>query len=235
MNLFESKTALITGGTSGIGLEIARELASQKANIVLLYRDVLKYELVCSEIKKLGVSVDGIRCDLSDEAEVRKVQKIVSEISIDILVNSAGVFPIKSILNSTESDYDECFNVNVKAPFLLSKSVARQMVAKRWGRIINIGSSSCYNGSGETGLYCSSKHALLGLSRSLFKELKQYNIRTFNVSPGSTQTRMGVADTRQDFSTFITPQEVAKYVCFVASFDSEGVSEEIRINRIEVK
>ena len=105
----------------------------------------------------------------------------------------------------------------------------------RWGRILNIGSSSAYNGSGETGLYCSSKHALLGLSRSLTKEYSPYNVRTYCLSPGSTQTKMGATDTRQDFSTFITPEEIAKKAIFIMSFEGEGISEEFRINRMVIK
>jgi len=235
MRTFNKKTALITGSTSGIGLAIAKEMASTVANLILVYRNESKYNSTIEQLSSCGVKVSGIKCDLSKDEEVSSLLKELVNVDVDILVNNAGVFPIKNILESTEGDYVECFNVNIKAPFLLSNHVAKKMIKKKWGRIINIGSSSCYAGSADTGLYCSSKHALLGLSRSLYKELKQHNIRVYNVSPGSTQTKMGATDTRQDFATFITPQEVAKYVCFVASFDSEGISEEIRINRMVIR
>ena len=109
------------------------------------------------------------------------------------------------------------------------------MVSNNWGRIVNIGSSSSYNGSGETGIYCASKHALLGLSRSLYQEFKDSGVRVYSVSPGSIQTPMGAIDIRQDYSTFINPREVAEYIIFIITYDNEMISEEIRMNRITIK
>ena len=154
---------------------------------------------------------------------------------VDILVNNAGIFPIKTLAESTDQDYKDCFAVNVYAPFVLSRDLGRKMTQQRWGRIVNIGSSSSYNGSGETGLYCASKHALLGLSRSLFQEYRDSGVRVYSVSPGSIQTPMGATDTRQDYSTFINPDEVAEYVGFILSYENEMISEEIRLNRWEIR
>ena len=100
---------------------------------------------------------------------------------------------------------------------------------------MNVASSSAYNGSADTGLYCASKHALLGLSRSLYQELKPYGIRTYTVSPGSILTDMGATDTRQDFSTFLDPKEVAEYILFIVSYHNELIAEEVRLNRVLVR
>ncbi|EPA05342.1 hypothetical protein BG20_I0134 [Candidatus Nitrosarchaeum limnium BG20] len=105
------------------------------------------------------------------------------------------------------------------------------MKEKKWGRIINIGSSSSYQGFSEGTIYCSSKHALLGLSRSLFAELKESKIRVFSISPGSIKTKMGKQDKKQNYKTFLDPKEVAEYIVYSINFDKELVSEEIRLNR----
>ena len=86
------------------------------------------------------------------------------------------------------------------------------MVSKKWWRIVNIGSSSSYNGFKNTSIYCSSKHALLGLSRSLHDELKEHNIRTFCVSPGSIKTSMGKRVIGQNYDTFMDPKEIAEWL-----------------------
>jgi 3-oxoacyl-[acyl-carrier protein] reductase len=109
------------------------------------------------------------------------------------------------------------------------------MIKSRWGRIINIGSSSAYAGSQETSLYCASKHALLGFSRALHDELKKNNIRTYCVSPSGAKTEMGKLIKNQNFETFIDPKEIAEYVAFICSFDGEMISDEIRLNRMVIE
>ena len=88
-------------------------------------------------------------------------------------------------------DFDKCFNINVRLPYALIKEFSSQMIKKKWGRIVNIVSSSAYFGVKESVVYCGSKHALLGLSRATYNELKEYNIRTYSISPGSMKTTMG--------------------------------------------
>ncbi|MBT5641072.1 MAG: SDR family oxidoreductase [Rhodobiaceae bacterium] len=235
MSIFKGRTAFITGATGGIGQSIAIKMASDGCNIIFNYRTEEKFNYTRDLLLKFDVMVQGIKCDFDVEEDVDKMLGFLDKCDIDLLVNSAGVFPIKNIQDSTLEDYERCFNVNVKIPFILSQRLGQKMCQSKWGRIINIGSSSSYNGSGDTGLYCASKHALLGLSRSLTKEYSEHNVRVYCISPGSSQTAMGMTDTRQDFSTFITPMEVAEYVHFIASFDSEGISEEFRINRMVIR
>ena len=95
---------------------------------------------------------------------------------------------------STLDEFDSVMNLNVRAPFLLCKEFSKDMVEKKWGRIVNIASSSAHNGFKNAAIYCSSKHALLGLSRTLYAELKESDVRTFCVSPGSMKTRMAKVD-----------------------------------------
>jgi 3-oxoacyl-[acyl-carrier protein] reductase len=129
----------------------------------------------------------------------------------------------------------ETLNVNSRCAFLFARDFAKNMVSQQWGRIVNIGSSSAFSGFRGTSIYCLSKHALLGFSRATHDELKEHNVRTYYVSPSSTQSKMGLATKGQDYSTFLDPSDVAKYVVFVISFDSNIVSEEIFLKRMIVR
>lgn len=229
------KKALITGASGGLGRELALLFAAVGCNIHLVGRDCDKLENLSNDIKELYLDLD-IQYSSLDFTNVQMMSDFVEkEGEYDILINCAGIFPIKNLCESTLEDYNQCFDVNVKVPFMLANALASGMKKKGWGRIVNIASSSAYNGSADTGLYCASKHALLGLSRSLYQELKPYGIRTYTVSPGSIQTDMGATDTRQDFSTFLKPREVAEYILYIISSDNELVAEEIRLNRMVVR
>ena len=154
---------------------------------------------------------------------------------VNVLVNSAGIFPVSSLGESSPEDFDRCFDVNVRAPFVLMQRLGTAMAERGWGRIVNIGSSSAYAGFKDTAIYCASKHALLGLSRALFQELKGSGVRVYCLSPGSIQTEMGKLVRGQVFETFMRPEEVARYLAFMISFDAEMISEEVRLNRVIVQ
>jgi len=237
-DIFKDKNAFITGASGGLGATIAFQLAESGCNLYLTGRSEKKLKALCDHIHESypATQVKYFIADLSKEEELKRVIFKVQNVTfVDMLINCAGVFPIKNIKDSGISDFNKCFNVNVKAPFLMSREFFHDMKNANWGRIVNVGSSSAYNGSEDTGLYCASKHALLGLSRSMYKEFKEHNVRVYNVSPGSIQTEMGATDTRQDFDTFLDPEDVAKYILFVMSFETGIISEEIRMNRMIIR
>ena len=155
--------------------------------------------------------------------------------NIDILINCAGIFMIKSIGKSTVEDFDKSINLNVRAPFILSREFSKDMISKKWGRIVLIGSSSSYSGFENGSVYCASKHSILGLSRALNIELKKKNVRVMCISPSSTKTNMGKISVDQDFNTFLNPKEVAEYIIFILSFDNEMSIDESRLNRMIMK
>jgi len=189
------------------------------------------------EIKKDDIIVEIESVDLTNEKQIDKSIKKIRKTfgKIDILINTSGLFLIKSIDKTTIEEFEESFKINVRAPFIFSKEFSKDMKKSKWGRIVNIGSSSAYNGFKNSTAYCSSKHALLGFSRALFSELKEDNVRVYSISPGSTQTKMGKLSKDQKFETFLKPKEIAEYVEFVISFDKQLISEEIRLNRMEIK
>ena len=234
------KNCLITGATGGLGKEIAKEFAKNGCNLFLTGRNNDKLNSLKNELENDQIKIDFEDADLSDDSEIHKLIEKVKGVfaNIDILVNCAGVFPVKLLSDSTIEDFEKCFSVNVKAAFVLCKEFSQGMISKKWGRIINIASSSAYAGFKNTSIYCSSKHALLGLSRSLHSELKEYNVRTFCVSPGPIKTSMGhdiVKNENPDekFDSFMNPNEIAEFIAYLVSFDNEMVSEEIRLSRID--
>ena len=238
--ILQGKNCLITGSTGGLGKEIAKEFAKNGCNLFLTGRNIEKLNSLKDELEKNQIKIDFQQADLSDTDEIQKLfEKVKSTFSsIDILVNCAGVFPVKLLSDSTIDDFEKCFSVNVKAAFLLCKEFSQGMISKKWGRIVNIASSSAYAGFKNTSVYCSSKHALLGLSRSLHSELREYNVRTFCVSPGPIKTTMGhdiIKNENPDerFDSFMNPDEIAEFIAYLISFDNEMVSEEIRLSRMD--
>ena len=234
------KNCLITGATGGLGKEIAKEFAKNGCNLFLTGRNNDKLNSLKNELENDQIKIDFEDADLSDDGEIQKlIEKVKNTfVNIDILVNCAGVFPVKLLSDSTVEDFEKCFGVNVKAAFVLCKEFSQGMISKKWGRIINIASSGAYNGRSKTVVYRASKHALLGLSRSLHSELKEYNVRTFCVSPGPIKTSMGhdiVKNENPDerFDSFMNPNEIAEFIVYLVSFDNEMVSEEIRLSRID--
>ena len=235
-SLLKGKNCLITGATGGIGKEIAKKLSDQGCNLFLVGRNSNKLNNTGQTIENINsnILVKWSLCDLTDnnsiEDLISKVEKQFNH--IDLLVNAAGVFPMGKISKMQISDFDNCFNLNVKAPFILTKHFITNMINNKWGRIINIGSSSSYSGFKETSIYCASKHALLGLSRSMHSELKEHGIRTYIISPASVQTDMGKKLVNQDYNTFISPNELAKFIVTLISYDDNMICEEVRLNRL---
>ena len=240
-NILKNKNCLITGATGGLGREIAKELAKENCNLFLTSKEESLKQLK-TEIQEINneISIEYQLTDLRNDDEINSLVREVREKlpQIDILVNCAGENHRKPISESTIEEYDSCMNLNVRAPFILSKEFSKDMVKNGWGRIVNIASSSAHNGFKNAAIYCSSKHALLGLSRTLFAELKNQNIRTFCVSPGSMKTRMAKEDegllAEHDYNTFMDPNEVAEFITKIISYDNEMISQEINLSRLSI-
>jgi len=231
-NILKNKNCFLTGATGGIGRHIAKKMAEMGCNLFLTSADDEKLEEMKKEL--VGIKVVYESGDLSKVEDIEKIiNKAKKEFkSIDILINCAGIFSIKPLADCMPEDFENCFDVNIKAPFLFCKAFSEFMVKNKWGRIVNIGSSSSYGGTKNTSLYCASKHAILGFSRALQAELKEHNIRVFCVSPASVKTEMGKRVTWQDYNTFVDPEDIAEYVGFVISFDANMIVDEVRLNRL---
>jgi 3-oxoacyl-[acyl-carrier protein] reductase len=238
--IFENKNCFITGATGGMGSHIAMKMAENKCHLFLTSTNGIKLTELKNKIETVYGKDNNIFCESGDLNKTDDVNKVIMSArqklcSIDILINCAGVFIVKSLPEYTLEDFESSFNLNVRATFMFSKEFSQDMKKNRWGRIINIGSTSAYEGYKDTSLYCASKHALLGFSRAMHDELKKHNIRTFCISPRGSKTEMGKLIKNQNFDTFIDPKEIAEYVAFISSFDNEMISEEIRLNRMVIQ
>ena len=240
-NILGEKNCIITGATGGLGKEIAIQLAKKNCNLFLTSLEG-NSEKLKQKLEKLNNEI-LIKYQHSDLRKVENVDNLIRKIreeftSIDILINCAAENHRKPLSESTLDEFDSVMSLNVRAPFLLCKEFSKDMVKKKWGRIVNIASSSAHNGFKNAAIYCSSKHALLGLSRTLYAELKNRNVRTFCVSPGSMKTRMAKVDkellAEHDYNTFMEPSEVAEFITKIISYDNEMVSQEISLSRLNI-
>ncbi len=236
-DVLKGKNAFISGASGGIGKAIAIALAERGCNLFLTASNNASLSEVKNSLSGYNVAVSGLSGNLANREEVYQIIEGVRESigTVDILINSAGVFPNVDLFDMDDDAFDETINVNFRAAFLFARDFAKSMVARQWGRIVNIGSSSAYSGFRGSSMYCASKHALLGFSRAIHDELKEHNVRTYIVSPSSTLSKMGLTTKGQDFSTFLDPNDVAKYVVFAISFDSNIVSEEIFLKRMIIR
>ena len=187
------KTAVITGGSRGIGRAICLKLAGQGANIVLNFAgNEAAAEETRSQCEALGVRALAVKGDVADaEACNALIEKAVSEFGgVDILVCNAGVTRDNLILRLSEEDFDKVLNANLKGAFLCCKEAARRMVRQRSGRIINLSSVVALRGNAGQTNYAASKAGLIGLTKSLARELASRGVTVNAVAPGFIATDM---------------------------------------------
>ena len=219
--------ALVTGATGGLGQELCKNLIAMGMEVYGTGRSKEKLAILNS------MGVKTISADLTDQNSIEKIIEFIPD--VDCLINNAGIFPIKNLDKSSIEDYDKTFEVNVRAPYRLMSYYMSKMKKRKKGNVVNILSSSAFSGSPDTGLYCASKHALLGLTRSAFLETRGSGVNVFSVSPGSMMTTMGATDKRQDYSTFIDPKEVADFIVFALKSGGSVVYDEVRMNRTVIR
>lgn len=188
-----SKTALITGASRGIGRAIALKLASDGFNVMINYAGNLEKALaVKTECEALGVQAAVFGANIGDKEEVAALVKAtVDEFgTLDVLVNNAGITKDNLILRMSDEDFDDVIDVNLKGVFYLTKLAAKLMFKKRAGNIINITSVSGVTGNVGQANYAASKAGVIGLTKTVAKELAPRGIRVNAVAPGFIQTDM---------------------------------------------
>ena len=227
--MLRGKTALVTGGGGGIGREIAARLKAAGANVAICGRNVEKLEAAAHAIGG-ALTLPG---DLLDDTYVQScVDRTVETFGgLDILINNAGVALSKPFAETAIEDFDRVMATNVRAPFILIRS-ALPHLRKARGRVINIASVVAHKGYPLQSAYAASKHALLGLSKSLANELYEDGVRVHVISPGGVYTDMAKV-ARPDLSPdgLISAAEVADAVMFLLSLDKNAVIDEICLHR----
>jgi 3-oxoacyl-[acyl-carrier protein] reductase len=213
------RTALVTGGSRGIGAEISRALAEAGAAVAINYRERADQATQLAErLRKAGAAVITVQADVSQtDAAAKMVEAVTSEFkTIDILVNNAGIAITRGIDDLTEADFDTTIATNLKSVFLCTQAVLPMMRAKKWGRIVNI-SSGAARGAGSIGPhYNASKAGLEGLTRGYAARLVKEGITVNAVAPSLIETDMMKGQeqlvSRIPLGRFGTAEEVAKAV-----------------------
>lgn len=233
----QDKVAVITGAGRGIGRAVAVRFAESGAKVVLAARSEDEIIEVAREIAAAGGSAIAVKTDVSSEADVKNLMASAESTfgPVDILVNNAGVMILRPLAETTVEEWNYIMNVNVLGAFMCAREVLPSMMARKAGRIINIGSMAGRRGYPEQGAYCTSKHALYGMTKVLAIEGQKYGIRVNMVSPGGAHTELSkpLLATRpaEEVELWMTPEEVADAVCFVATQDGQAQTDEIVLRR----
>ncbi len=234
----DKRIAFVTGGSRGIGAAIAKRLAKDGFHVVAVARSIDKLEAVCSEIRSEGGSAEAVAVDIADsKALAAAIEKIAETHGrLDVLVNNAGITKDGLILRMDDEDFDSVIDTNLKSAFVAIRSAARPMMRSKGGRIINISSVSGVAGNAGQSNYAASKAGLIGLSKSVAKELAGKNITCNVVAPGFITTDMtdGLNDQIKErvkevipLRRFGQPHEIAGVVAFLAGPDSTYVTGQV--------
>lgn len=239
MRYLEGKTAIVTGSSRGIGRAIAKKLASMGANLVLNYRkSANEIESLIEEIKEFKVETLVVQGDVSSFEDCKKMaDEAKSKFSrIDILINNAGITKDSLILRMTEEDFDKVISVNLKGVYNCSKHIAPIMLKQKYGKIINISSVVGVSGNAGQCNYAAAKAGVIGITKSLAKELGSRGINVNAVAPGYIKTDMtdslsdNIKKSIEDsipLKRLGTPEDVAEVVAFLASESASYITGQV--------
>lgn len=234
----EKKVAFVTGGSRGIGAAIVKRLAKDGFHVVAVARSADKLNEVVGAVKDAGGSAEAVTCDIADPAALAAAIEKVADTHgrLDCLVNNAGITKDGLILRMEDADFDSVIDTNLKSAFVAIRTAARPMMRAKGARIVNISSVSGVAGNAGQANYAASKAGLIGLSKSVAKELAGKQITCNVVAPGFITTDMTdvLNDTIKDrvkevipLKRFGLPEEIAGVVSFLASADSSYVTGQV--------
>jgi 3-oxoacyl-[acyl-carrier protein] reductase len=228
VNSLNGKSAIVTGASRGIGLAVARALARQGVRLGLMSRT------------RPDVGGEFAACDFADLEQIPPaVQQLTKRLgAVDFLINNAGTFHEQSVADIQIADWERVMRVNLTAPFLLTREILPQMIARRQGRIINIASTSSVQGYLHQSAYCASKHGLLGLARCLAIEAKPYNVHVHTLCPGGVDTDLikgTYLGERLKGQPMINPDDIAEMVLFLLRQPENIDVAEIVVRRFDPK
>ena len=236
---FTGKTAVVTGGSRGLGRAVCLELAAGGANVVLCYAgNENAANETAAACEALGAKVLAVRCDVADSAQVKALMDEALKVfgRSDILVNNAGITRDGLLMMMKETDFDDVINTNLKGAFLCMKAVARTMMKQRYGRIVNLSSVVGLRGNAGQVNYAASKAGVIGMTKSLAKELASRGVTVNAVAPGFMETDMTAAmpEAAKTATLAAIPmgrmgaaEDVAKAVAFLASEEAGYITGQV--------
>jgi len=238
MNPLENKVALVTGAARGIGQAIALQLAADGADLALCDVKTEWLDDTAAKVKALGRRAETYAMDVANsDAVSTAVAQVATDFGqIDVLVNNAGITRDTLLIRMTEEDWDAVLDINLKGSFLVTKAVAKVMMKKRTGAIVNIASVVGIMGNAGQANYTASKAGLIALSKTAAKELGSRNIRVNAVAPGFIRTAMTEQLSEQAKDAMLRlvplgrpgePEDVAKTVAFLASDNSAYINGQV--------
>ena len=234
--MLKGKTAVITGGSRGIGAAICEKLASYGVNVAVIYNGSEQKALEVKEkTLKLGVVSECFKCNVADFEECKKTAADITEKfgGVDILVNNAGITRDNLIISMSEEEFDSVINTNLKGCFNMIKALSRNFIKRKYGKIINISSVSALMGLAGQANYSASKAGIIALTKSVARELASRNIRCNAIAPGFITTDM-TANLQNDsiiqqipLKKCGTPEDVANLAAFLADDISDYITGEV--------
>ena len=231
----KNKVAIVTGASRGIGKSIAQKMSEAGAHLVCVSRTNDDLEKISNELNNAGYSASHYPCDVSILNDFKKlVDDTASEFGkIDILINNAGITKDNLIMRMSESEWDKVIEVNLKGVFNGIKSVSRQMMKQKYGRIINISSIVGLIGNAGQANYAASKAGVIGLGKAISKELASRNITVNTIAPGYIETDMveGIQEAAKEklfnqipLGRIGKPEEIASAVLYLASDEASYIT-----------
>lgn len=237
--MLKGKTAVVTGGSRGIGKAIALKMAESGADVAIVYAgNEAAAQETCGLIEQCGVKAKAYRCDVADDAQTKElIGTILGDFGgIDILVNNAGITRDGLILSMKEEDFDTVLDTNLKGAFHMIKHTYRNFMKKRSGRIINITSVSGITGNAGQANYSSAKAGLIGLTKSTAKELAARNVTCNAIAPGFIDTDMTAALPEKVIEAAVdaiplkrmgSPADIANLAVFLAGDEAGYITGEV--------
>ncbi len=234
----DKKVAVITGGNSGIGFKIAEKFARNGYDLAITYISNVDIQALEKHFNDLGSKAIFIESDVSNfESCENAVKRVIDEYGkIDVLVNNAGITKDNLLIRMTEDDFDKVISVNLKGTFNMSKIVSSYMIKQKCGNIVNISSVVGVAGNAGQVNYSASKAGIIGITKSMAKELASRNIRVNAVAPGFIKTNMTDVlseKVKESINAQIPlkrmgePEEIANVVYFLSSLESSYVTGQV--------
>lgn len=188
----ENKSVIVTGGSKGIGKDIALSFASHGAKVVIVGRDEDVLRQTADELKKINPNSFYVSADLANVSEIKRMIEAAADYmgSIDVLINNAGINRAKPAIEVTEEDWDLTLNTNLKAAFFCSQKAAEYMIPKKSGKIVNIASQMAFVGYYNRAAYCASKGGMVQLTKALAVEWASHQINVNAVAPTFIETEL---------------------------------------------